>query len=67
MTETLDSLRREPDTELIVVDDGSTDPNTLRKRGANAANSVAVIRRGERRPLHRLNSGQALRRRLLGT
>lgn len=44
LDETLDSLRREPNTELVVVDDGSTDLNTLRKLDAFALEGVRVLR-----------------------
>jgi glycosyltransferase involved in cell wall biosynthesis len=47
--ETIDSLRDEPETELIVVDDGSTDPTTL-------AILDALERQGTR-ILHQENAG----------
>lgn len=47
--ETIDSLRGEPDTELVLVDDGSTDPETL--------DAVAVLEREGVRVLRQENAG----------
>jgi glycosyltransferase involved in cell wall biosynthesis len=41
--ETIDSLREEPDAELVIVDDGSTDPATLETLVALEAEGVRVL------------------------
>jgi glycosyltransferase involved in cell wall biosynthesis len=51
LEETLDSLRDEPGTELVVVDDESTDPEVL--------DTLAAIERGGLRVLRQKNSGPA--------
>lgn len=47
--ETLNSVRREPDTEIVIVDDGSADLETLAKLDAFAAAGVPVA--------HQANAG----------
>jgi glycosyltransferase involved in cell wall biosynthesis len=47
--ETIDSLRAEPDAELVLVDDGSTDPATLE--------TLAALEREGLRVLHQENAG----------
>lgn len=47
--ETIESLRGEPDTELVIVDDGSSDPATLE--------TVASLEREGFRVLHQENAG----------
>jgi glycosyltransferase involved in cell wall biosynthesis len=49
--EAVESLRREPDTERVVVYDGSTDSDTLRQLDAFAAEGMPVI--------HQENAGPA--------
>jgi glycosyltransferase involved in cell wall biosynthesis len=49
--ETIESLSREPDTELVIVDDGSTDGNTL--------DVLARLERAGLTVLHQPNSGPA--------
>jgi glycosyltransferase involved in cell wall biosynthesis len=44
VSDTVASLRREPDTELVVVDDGSTDPASLEALAGLAALGVNVLR-----------------------
>jgi glycosyltransferase involved in cell wall biosynthesis len=42
--ETLDSLRREPDAEIVIVDDGSTDAATIETLAALEAEGLKVLR-----------------------
>jgi glycosyltransferase involved in cell wall biosynthesis len=42
--ETIDSLRDEPDSELVVVDDGSTDPDTLSALERLERDGIRVLR-----------------------
>lgn len=49
--ETIDSLREEAGTELVLVDDGSTDPGTLELLGELEADGIRV--------LHQENAGPA--------
>jgi len=51
LPETLDSIRCEPESEIVVVDDGSTDPETLRV--------LDELERGAVTVLHQPNSGPA--------
>ena len=44
LPETIDSLRREPETELVVVDDGSTDASTLEMLAELERRGVRVLR-----------------------
>jgi glycosyltransferase involved in cell wall biosynthesis len=50
--ETLDSLRKEPDAEIVIVDDGSTDPVTLK--------TLAALEDEGLRVLHQENSGPSV-------
>lgn len=49
--ETIDSLRQEPGIELVVVDDGSTDPNTLEVLAELQGEGIQI--------LHQENAGPA--------
>src|SRR5207247_7737269 len=45
LSETVDSLRHEPDSELVIVDDGSTDPQTHEVLHALESEGLCVIRK----------------------
>jgi glycosyltransferase involved in cell wall biosynthesis len=55
--ETLDSLRTEPNAELIVVDDGSTDAATLDVLGELESNGMRLERQANRGPSSAWMSG----------
>jgi glycosyltransferase involved in cell wall biosynthesis len=48
--ETVDSLRAEPDTELVMVDDGSTDPATLKTLTALEDEGIRVLHQENQGP-----------------
>jgi glycosyltransferase involved in cell wall biosynthesis len=50
LAESVASLRGEPESELVVIDDGSTDPNTLEELAALEDHGVRVIRQTQSGP-----------------
>ena len=50
LRETIDSLRREPGAELVVVDDGSTDERTIEELGRLDSEGVRVLRQRQSGP-----------------
>jgi len=60
LNETLRSLRGEPDTELVVVDDGSTDPDTLAVLTAIEEDGVRVLRQENAGPASAWMAGLAV-------